>query len=484
MSKSPLPPSSTPALSNSADVIALSRLRADVGRSLAQRGHALLEASDLEEQVIAMPAMSLYYTIKELGVDEAAPLLLAASDEQRQAFVDLDCWDADTFEADELDAWLAPYLQHSPDALADAFLALDEEVQILFLQASLHISDIRAETDGDVATHAPDAPPEDVPNRQMPDGSLGLSDITNDREVPPFALIDALMGRSMSDTYRLLAAARGEMLNSLQEEAFHFRTARLMDVGFRPAGEAARLFAAPPVQLAKRTADALAAVAQAEQAQTAQPGEASRKPAAAHGPSVMPAIYAAVLRDPAPLFTRALAQISDEAQLVRLESDLVWLINAGIVAWGFAAKNIEQVHDVANWVRDTLSLGLEQLTQQQPQVSLPAWLGAVPLMHMFQQGMAAVRPLGVQARQGMALPHVVAWLEEQDAAAGEADSPDVMARAFLRGLASPRPFWAGFAPERPRAKRVWQTLQDVQQTQVVLDALLARLAAATGSDDR
>ena len=55
------------------NVVALSRLNADVSRALARRGRQMLVADDAAKQIAALEPLETYFMIKELGVGEAAP---------------------------------------------------------------------------------------------------------------------------------------------------------------------------------------------------------------------------------------------------------------------------------------------------------------------------------------------------------------------------------------------------------------------------
>lgn len=440
-----------------AQVISLTPLCADLGRSLALRGQKLLLEENLAEIVPELAPLTLYLTIKEMGLDEGAPLLLAASAEQRQAIVDLECWPDDDFDGAELDAWLTPFAQAGPSELAAAFLSLDAEVQVLFFQQSLRIIDHRALGDehddrGDVEEAALADLPEGRNHVKTPDGQFTLFDLSEEREVPPFALLDALFAEpeGIREAYRLLTAARTEMASPLAEEAHYFRTARLSDLGFCSPEEGARLFARPPKA-------------------APQKGRPSKFQARA----VLPATMALVLRDTTPLFCQALDAIEDPEQLLALEHEWLNLVNAAIVGYRARYTDVAAISETASMVRDALSLALEVELEKRAGQTASELLVELPLVYLFQCAIAAIRPLSDQARAASKTPAFEAWLGVSPTP--EAGTPEGLARLFFHALASPRPLWQGESPHAPRKRAFWRTLEDVERSQVTLNELIDRV---------
>ena len=426
-----------------APVIALSRFRAAMGQALARRGQALLQSEALAEDVAKLGVTELYFIIKELGVDEALPLLLHSGPQRLQALCDFDCWDKDSFDAAELDVWLAPFAAEGQEALAQAFLSLDEELQVLFLQNTLEVHEGGAEANPDI--------PADRPSREVPGGLFTLVAKDTSFEVDALKLVDALMAHSMEELFRLLTALKWELPSTLTEQAYQFRQNRLMDLGFMAPEEAARLFAAPPKVL--------------------QAG-----PIPAPLPIHMPALYAQALMDDQALIHRALVGITDAQDVFRLESALVYLINGGVVAWDVTVRNLRDVHDVAQWVANVLSLALEALcgdTGEDLDGRLTGTVLTTPLLHLFQRGMAEIRPLAARAQRLGRRPEVRAWLEAHGAE-DEADDPEAHDRSFLAGLVSIRPYWGGADALDARRRTMWRSRADLVATSERLSALEAR----------
>jgi hypothetical protein len=430
--------------------VKLSRFRADLSRSLARRGRTLLEAADLPAQVAALDPLEAYFIVKELGVEAALPILRHASPEQLQTFIDLDCWDGDRPDPVEIDAWLTPFASDGPRALSEAFLSLEPELGIWFLATGLEVYDSRSEVP---------PPRRDVPRVSTPDSFFVLDAPGADRrELNMLALVEALYAADPHQAFRLLMAAKWELTSPLQETAFQFRRGRLEELGFPPPDEAQRIFAMPP-------------------------NRPRAKYPVAPMPTRLPALYAERLKESSSLLTRALARISEPQALAAIESDLVYLINAAVIAYGETPRDLAHTTEIAARVRDTLSLGLEVLLSADhplPEIDTDdaadqaaALLGQWPLRDVFGHGHHAVAELHLAARDLAQDPRVRAWL---DTPTSEKDdySRERVDREFLRALSADPPMWGGVDLLRAERRRAFGRLADLNEAEQRLDAIARR----------
>jgi hypothetical protein len=463
-------------------VIALTPFRAEITRALARRGKRLLEAADLAEQMGKLAPLEAFFTIKELGIEDALPLLVHASPQQLQACIDLDCWHRDDLKVAELDAWLAPFGAEGPQALAKAFFALDEEVQVLYLAKTVQVYDIRSE-------EAPTAPEADLDqahlntpdglfvltHRGVDDSSVGESeydaaadgqgspdsgdDCDDDDsdakpwelEVEPFVLVRALYEVDPEEAMRVLVASKWELQSTLLEQAFGFRNARMADLGFADRAESMQIFSPPP------------------QAPPTQPLHSS-------APCPLPGLYATALH-PDSLFVAAMGHIVAPQQLERLEGELICLVNALVVACGHGPRDMAAVVQMAGQVRDTLSFGLlslqgaagaKEANVAAAQADLLAW----PLRSIFQHGHHQSRELRKLLRRAKNLPQIRALLACQV----ESDSPQALDQAFLKGLSNLLPLRA--APTAQSHAGAFCSAAEVQESLQQLQSLVERLCGA------
>ncbi|OGQ99622.1 MAG: hypothetical protein A2521_16805 [Deltaproteobacteria bacterium RIFOXYD12_FULL_57_12] len=436
-------------------IIELTPFRADLTRALTRRGERLLAATDLAAEVALLEPLEAYYVVREIGLDQALPILLELSQEQLQAGIDLDCWNRYDFAVDSLDEWLTAFAQDGPETLAKAFLSLDYVVQLLFLAQTVTVYD----PDTDQVSQEDE---ENVMSRAMtPDGFYLLELKT---ELPlqthPFTLLDSLYQYDLPAVHRLLSEVRVDLPTQIEEEALRFRSGRMQDLGFATPDEAAVIFSRPAIR---------------------PPLPRFRAPIDS-GVTRLPSVYAGPFIETS-LLQQALSLITDQGSLARLEQEIVWTINSAIIAYGEKTRDIEQIAGIAARVRDTISLGLESLlVQQEPDCLLDAGAAAKAadlldvwcITDLFRHGFAATMVLQQEARQAMRDPRFHAWHNLSDTE--QSDEPtDRLERAFVTALLGRHPMFSGVDLANPENLKAFACLADINVAHVRLQRLVDRV---------
>jgi len=65
--------------------------------------------------------LEAYYIVRDVGFDQALPILLALNHKQLETCVDLDCWNRHDFAVTSLDEWLTAFSLAGPETLAETF---------------------------------------------------------------------------------------------------------------------------------------------------------------------------------------------------------------------------------------------------------------------------------------------------------------------------------------------------------------------------
>jgi len=434
-------------------IVELTPFRADLIRSLSRRGERILAAADLADEVAALEPLEAYYIVREIGLDQALPILLELNQEQLEACIDLDCWNRYDFAVDNLDEWLTAFALAGPEDLARAFFSLDYVVQLLYLAQTVTVYD--PDTD-----QVPEEDTEkDTPRAATPDGFFVL-DVKNEvaLKTHPFSLLDALYQYDPAASHQLLSASRVDLPTQIKEEALRFRNGRMQDIGFAPPEEAAVLFSRPA---------------------TRQPLPRPLKPTDSTI-SRLPSVYAGPLVATS-LLQQALSLITDKDRLSGLEQEIVWAINSAIIAYGENARDIQQITDIAERVRDTISLGMESLLVQEG-TGLPdgAAAKAAELLEvwsitdLFRHGFGATLGLQQEARQSLNKPRFRAWYDLAETK--QSDEPgDRLERAFVTALLGRHPLCSGFNPAHAEAVKAFACLTDIDAADVRLKQLVARI---------
>jgi len=438
-------------------IIELTPFRADLTRALTRRGERLLAAADLAEEVAGLEPLEAYYIVREIGLDQALPVLVLLSPEQLETCIDLDCWNRYDFTGESLDEWLSAYALAGPETLARAFFALEYVVQLLYLARTVTVYD--PDTD-----QVPEEIEEEEPRRAMtPDGFflLELKD-----EIPlkthPFAVLDAIYQYDSTAAHQLLRQTRVDLPTQIEEEALFLRTGRMQDIGFVSPAEAGVLFSRP----ANR------------KQQPRSPGSLEEL-----GRIRLPSVYAGPLSETT-LLEQALSRITDPEELSRLEQEIVWTINSAIIAYGEKTQEISQIADLAERVRDTIDLGLEVLlTQAEPECAMDdpttvakatELLEAWTITDLFRHGFAATLGLQQQVQKAMGEPGFRAWYELAETV--QSDEPaDRRERAFVAALLGRHPLRSGFDLAHPEQVKAFVSLAEIDVARVRLQRLIAQL---------
>jgi hypothetical protein len=437
------------------NIVELTPFRADVTRALARRGERLLAATDLAAEVAALDPLEAYHVVKEIGLDRALPVLLELGPEQLEACIDLDCWNRYDFAIDSFDKWLVAFSQDGPETLAKTFLSLDYVVQLLFLTQTVRVYD--PDTD-----QVPQMDRENAKLRAMTPDGFYLLELKTEMvlKVHPFTLLDALYQYDPSAAHLLLSEVRVELPTQIEEEALRFRTGRMSDIGFATPDEAAVLFSRPAIR---------------------QPLPRPRKPMDS-ARTRLPSVYAGPLSATS-LLQQALSLITDQEWLSSLEQEIVWTINSAIIAYGEKTDDIKRITDIAERVRDTISLGLESLLVKQDPGWTPDDAAAAKASHLldawsttdlFRHGFAATMGLQQEVRQALRDPRFSAWYNLPETE--QSDEPeDRLERAFVTALLGHHPLRSGFDLANAENAKAFACLADINVAHVRLKRLVGRI---------
>ncbi|MBC7795152.1 MAG: hypothetical protein H7Z43_15715, partial [Clostridia bacterium] len=339
--------------------------------------------------------------------------------------------------------WLSAFAEEGFEALANAFVGLDEELQVWFLKEQLTVWELVEGED------IPDAE-RDMRRFNTPDSYFAVDGRPDaDSEFDPLMLVDALYRRDVHEAYQLMVAVRWELETTLVEESLRFRNGRVEDLGFPPREEAFVLFSPPPAK--------------------------PRAPVIAAHPAVatLPAVYAGTLLERS-LLSAAIGSLADDALVAQLERDFLHLVNLAVVAYGESPRDVTHVATTAMSVRDTVSLGMESLkpgSDEAAGVLLRSW----SLVDLYRQGHTQIVALQKKAGTATRDPVFKAWLdktgdEREDYNQDRAD------REFVQSLLRTPPRLAGETTIGSSKARSFVSVAEVATATERLTALVERLS--------
>jgi hypothetical protein len=317
-------------------------------RQARQRRKAIeiLDRDDADRAIAALSEVEAYYAIKEIGLEDATPMLPLLSREQIAAILDLDVWRRNELDRSDLLYWLVAFRESGLEAFQRAARALDPEALAAFFARRLFIAfkPKENETDPEPIPEWLDNPPYELePLAETPDGRFIIAAKTEDEEQPIDEEERKAILRLVEDLYRddedqtwiagLLRLAMSDSPIELEEDALRFRNGRLEDLGFPPYERAAMVYSpeSPSVLDA---------------------------PFAPYPKNdmILPAVHASQLAEG--LFHQAMQGIDSNELVRRIEGDLVPLANEILVADGMEPGALESLRESLARMRGYLEIGL------------------------------------------------------------------------------------------------------------------------------
>ena len=198
---------------------------------------AILEHPAAAELIPALDVEELYALMVEIGKSDCVDLVRMASHEQLEGLVDLDSWIGNTFVPERLDGLMGLFGSAGQEATEAFFESMSDETIVLYIKKRARI---------EARTFEPEQ--EDTFTDEMdviitPDT---LYFVIMPKEHPSFHavnhFIDFLYSRAPLDAAALLKHAIYEDLKVLEDDAAHFREARVRTMGFMAANEVEELF--------------------------------------------------------------------------------------------------------------------------------------------------------------------------------------------------------------------------------------------------
>ncbi|MCC6749575.1 MAG: hypothetical protein IT371_18060 [Deltaproteobacteria bacterium] len=353
---------------------------------------ALVSAPDSRGQVRQLPSIVLHRLVAEIGLGDAVDLVALASPDQIRGVLDLQVWQGDRLDSDELLDWLYTLAALPEDARRRNLNALDVELVGWLFAARTRIY-LLAEQE------PPDEP--EGPIYRTPDGWFALEILEADEASFErlVQLLETMYGDDADAARRLLQTLTWELPSELEEMALRWRNGRLEDLGFVDPLTALSLYTyldPGSVTLDERTFD------RADPSSTTAPSL-----------ELVPLLQV----EGSTFLGRALAALTDPAERARLGHALLTLSNWALAADRVAPTDVEGARTSLVALHHRLSLALEVLAHGEPARGAE-FLGRVAVLRLARVGHSLtlalrerLRPL---ARQGLLgrTPRAVDLLDE------------------------------------------------------------------------
>ncbi len=402
----------------------------------------LLLSSPLAAQLVSrLPDQEVYLTLKEIGFEDALPMLSLLTGEQLHYVNDLESWNKERFEAGAFLKLVGMIHQCGEDKLARWLNTVDPELLVLLLKelGSVTKFDVSADPLEDTAprvsiTH--DGYYHYHPKRQ--------------ESVPFIDPVLRILKTTNPERYgMILESAYMDLPAEVEEEALRFRSGRLAEKGMPGFEEACEIY--------RPLSDERFMELAAEAPSARMPSEEAVAP------------YPVRWIPAGSFFREALAALGDHPETDRIRLELASLGNKVLIAGAMDVTSPESLKVALQKVADTLTLALERLAGKDVQEAA-AWLARAWLHHLFRLGVGQAWRLAQRARR-LREQAGFPWIDRFHVLA---DSP---LEETLRGLLRPRVLFCDLRGEGgPAEFRDFAGMGDVRITTARLEAIEAMAA--------
>lgn len=344
----------------------------------------IVSRKDTMRVVRQMPVIDLYTTVRDVGVEDCLEVLELMSPAQVQGFLDLDGWRRDRVDPIAMARWVRTFFAANVERAVGQLRGLDIELLTLLVKIHCRVYDITLEEE----------PEEEVGRHTVtPDGRFlivfGGVGSDDDTLAVIQQFLDRLMARDMLFVLRLCESLRWELPSSLEEEALRWRYARLADLGFLPADDAAAVFAWLDPEKAAATP-----------APPSRPLPPSADDAVSTDLTSSPLLPWDLLGDGSQVLSRGIAGLT-QTERDRVHHELMLVANRVHAADAADLGDSDALRDTVRHVTATAGIGLAFLAQGH-EADLASRLAKTNVQHLFRVGHSLALKLRteVKARVG------------------------------------------------------------------------------------
>ncbi len=197
-----------------------------------EKQNLVLSSNKSRELVQALPEEELFFTIKEIGETDAIQLIELSSPAQMEYFFDVEFWSKHRFTVRAAIKWLRLIQKCGRDKLIEVLHHMDFDLLRLLLGKYLRV--YKFESEETVEVNKEFFTLDGVYHLDLKYKKLGRIEIQN--------LIGIIRDVDTDLYVRLMESLYWEIDSEVEEQAFHFRCARMADRGFPDISEAQAIY--------------------------------------------------------------------------------------------------------------------------------------------------------------------------------------------------------------------------------------------------
>jgi len=203
--------------------------------SPSERGRSIIDSPYTKQIMEQLPPQETYLIIRESWGTDSQILLQYVPPEAVCHFIDLDCWEGETFSVEAVIEWLAEIYNASFESLIQALETLDLEILVLLFQTYLEVVHVRPTDE-----HIPELIDEGF---ESLDNMYFYRMILEDDHSHFIKEMLSILFTSYQDLYyTILEGVMYELKTSMEETTFEKRSLRLMEMGFPQPDDAMSVY--------------------------------------------------------------------------------------------------------------------------------------------------------------------------------------------------------------------------------------------------
>lgn len=338
------------------------------------------------ELIHSFQEQDFYLLVREIGPEDALPLLSLASNRQWEHIVDLEAWEKDRLDMKSVTRWLRMLLEADPRRFMRWML--EEKLEFFEFYLFKNIEVRLREHDQDPAEFGDDYFSLDGTYYLRFIDGPARSESEKSSQDQRKQLIHELTQRFSSLDHRIyqkiLLEAAHVIPAETEEECYRWRNVRLAEKGFLPFDEAIGIY------------------------QPLKPGNLLKKKSKPKSALSAESLALTVSQYPISLlrqdndFTRALTAIDSEAILRKVQIEFANLCNQIIVADHKTVREREALREIVKKACGYISIGLQRLQDESPEEAAQpaaAVIEKFPLAHIFKVGFGGALELKWRTEQ-------------------------------------------------------------------------------------
>jgi hypothetical protein len=327
-----------------------------------QRIEAIIDSPNAGALVRSMPEVDFYLTVKEVGPEEALPILKLASPSQWQHVLDMELWKKDRIHPPAIGRWMKLLLACGWDCVHQWLVNIDPDLLVLILKKEIEVF-IKDEEGGYTGKR-----PDELEDLWTLDDVYYIS-FRNPKHQESIQTILQILAEEELDLYRRVLDHVHWLLDSeVEEQAYKFRSARLQDHGIFPFEESISIYQYLPPRRVQSITEGK------DRLLLPQPPE----------DVVQPSLPLVMSRGE-DMIGSVLKNITDPELIDRLKMELASLGNQMMVADLMELQGKETLLEILDKTKSFLNIGLKRLGAMRPNDAIQ-WIRRLPLKVLFQIG--------------------------------------------------------------------------------------------------